>query len=72
MVAPAWRRRWTESVPFLSFPPEVPRAIYTTNALESPDTSRIWHQQYQLAPVPCLDSKRLAMYTPNCSADGPP
>jgi putative transposase len=35
MVAPAWRRRWTEVVPFLSFPPEVRRAIYTTNALES-------------------------------------
>jgi putative transposase len=35
MVAPAWRRRWTEVTPFLAFPPELRRAIYTTNAIES-------------------------------------
>jgi putative transposase len=35
MVAPAWRRRWSEVVPFLAFPPELRKAIYTTNALES-------------------------------------
>jgi putative transposase len=35
MVAPAWRRRWAEVVPFLAFPPELRRAIYTTNAVES-------------------------------------
>lgn len=34
-VAPSWRRRWAEVVPFLSFPPEMRRAIYTTNAVES-------------------------------------
>jgi transposase-like protein len=34
-VAKAWRRRWAEIVPFLAFPPELRRAIYTTNAVES-------------------------------------
>lgn len=35
MVAPAWRRRWDEISPFLAFPPEIRRAIYTTNAVEA-------------------------------------
>ena len=35
MIAPAWRRRWDEITPFLAFPPEIRRAIYTTNAIEA-------------------------------------
>ena len=35
MVAPAWRRRWAEVTPFLAFPAEIRRAIYTTNAIEA-------------------------------------
>ena len=34
MVA-AWRRAWTQVIPFFVFPPESRRLIYTTNALES-------------------------------------
>jgi transposase len=34
MVA-MWERSWNEFVPFLSFPPEVRRLIYTTNGIES-------------------------------------
>lgn len=34
-VAKAWRRRWAEITPFLSFPEEMRRAIYTTNAVEA-------------------------------------
>jgi putative transposase len=34
-VVAAWRRAWTQVVPFFAFPPEVRRMIYTTNALES-------------------------------------
>lgn len=34
MVAPAWRARWSEVIPFLEFPPEIRRAVYTTNAIE--------------------------------------
>lgn len=35
MIAPAWRRRWAEITPFLSYPHEIRRAIYTTNAIEA-------------------------------------
>lgn len=35
MVAPAWRRRWAEVTPFLAYPQEIRRAIYTTNAIEA-------------------------------------
>jgi transposase-like protein len=31
----AWERNWTEFSPFLQFPPEVRKIIYTTNAIES-------------------------------------
>jgi putative transposase len=34
-VVAAWRRAWTQVIPFFAFPPEVRRVIYTTNALES-------------------------------------
>lgn len=34
-IAAGWRKRWEEVVPFLDFPPEIRRAIYTTNAIEA-------------------------------------
>jgi putative transposase len=34
-IAAGWRKRWEEIVPFLDFPPEIRRAIYTTNAIEA-------------------------------------
>lgn len=34
-IAPAWRRAWDKVIPFLAFPPEVRRVLYTTNAIES-------------------------------------
>ena len=30
-----WRARWSEVVPFLDYPPELRRILYTTNAIES-------------------------------------
>lgn len=30
-----WRQRWTEVVPFLAYPAEIRRILYTTNAIES-------------------------------------
>jgi putative transposase len=30
-----WRQRWAEVVPFLSYPAEIRRILYTTNAIES-------------------------------------
>ena len=34
-VASAWRRAWDQVIPFFTFPPEIRRVIYTTNAIES-------------------------------------
>jgi putative transposase len=34
-VASAWRRAWSNVIPFFAFPPAVRRVIYTTNAIES-------------------------------------
>jgi transposase-like protein len=34
-VAAAWRRAWSNVIPFFAFPPAVRRVIYTTNSIES-------------------------------------
>ena len=34
-VVASWRRAWSHVIPFFAFPPEVRKAIYTTNAIES-------------------------------------
>jgi putative transposase len=34
-IGQAWRRAWAEVVPFLAYPQEIRRMIYTTNAIES-------------------------------------
>jgi transposase-like protein len=30
-----WRGNWDNIIPFLQFPPEIRKGIYTTNAIES-------------------------------------
>jgi putative transposase len=34
-ITAAWRRNWSEVIPFFAFPQDVRRMIYTTNAIES-------------------------------------
>ena len=34
IIGPMWRRNWQQVIPFLTFPQEIRRVIYTTNALE--------------------------------------
>jgi putative transposase len=34
-ISPMWRRNWERIVPFLAYPDEIRRVIYTTNAIES-------------------------------------
>ena len=34
-IASMWRRAWNEVIPFLDYPPEVRKLIYTTNAIEA-------------------------------------
>ncbi len=38
-IAPAWRRQWEQVTPFYAYPVEVRRMIYTTNAIESLNSS---------------------------------
>jgi transposase-like protein len=35
VIIPSWERAWENIVPFLSFPAEIRKVIYTTNAIES-------------------------------------
>jgi hypothetical protein len=34
-VVAAWRRAWTQVIPFLAVPPELRRVIHTTNAVDT-------------------------------------
>mgnify|MGYP000076315421 FL=1 len=34
-IGASWRARWDQVVPFLAFGPDIRRAVYTTNAIES-------------------------------------
>jgi putative transposase len=34
-ISPIWRRSWERIIPFLAYPEEIRRVIYTTNAIES-------------------------------------
>ena len=34
-ISKSWRSRWTEVIPFMKFAPEIRKAAYTTNAIES-------------------------------------
>jgi len=34
-IADSWQRNWAEIIPFLAFPDDIRKAIYTTNAIES-------------------------------------
>ena len=35
MVSQVWKRNWPGIIPFFAYPPEIRKAIYTTNAIES-------------------------------------
>jgi putative transposase len=39
MISASWRTNWERVVPFLDFPPEVRRVIYTTNQIEALNSS---------------------------------
>ena len=34
-IAKSWRNNWERIIPLFSYPPEIRKAIYTTNAIES-------------------------------------
>ena len=35
MISKSWRNNWQNIIPFFDYPPEIRKAIYTTNAIES-------------------------------------
>jgi transposase-like protein len=35
MISKSWRNRWNEVIPFFKFSPEIRKAVYTANAIES-------------------------------------
>jgi transposase-like protein len=35
MIGKSWRANWVRVIPFLAYPAEIRRALYTTNAIES-------------------------------------
>ena len=39
-IGQSWRRAWAEVIPFLAFPDEVRRIVYTTNAIEALNVNR--------------------------------
>ncbi|MCA6591220.1 MAG: transposase, partial [Pseudanabaena sp. M38BS1SP1A06MG] len=38
-ISKSWRSHWANIIPFFTFPSEIRRAIYTTNAIESMNSS---------------------------------
>ncbi len=40
-ITAAWRRQWTQVIPFFAYQPEVRRMIYTTNQIEALNNSKI-------------------------------
>ncbi|MFN4888953.1 MAG: transposase, partial [Pseudanabaena sp.] len=38
-ISKSWRSHWANIIPFFAFPLEIRRAIYTTNAIESMNSS---------------------------------
>ena len=38
-ISKSWRSHWVNLIPFFAFPPEIRRVIYTTNAIESMNSS---------------------------------
>lgn len=68
MIGKSWKSRWTEIVPFLAYPPEIRRVIYTTNAIESLNYSlRKVSNNRQAFPTPEAALKLLYMAIENIS-----
>jgi transposase-like protein len=56
-ISKSWRNRWAELIPFLKFSPEIRKAIYTTNAIESVN----YTLQRELKPRQCFPNDEAAM-----------
>lgn len=61
MIARSWRNVWANVIPFFKFPPEIRRVIYTTNVIESVNSS-IRHITNNRALFPNDDSVFKLLY----------
>jgi putative transposase len=60
-IAKSWRANWVNLIPFFSYPPEIRKVIYTTNAIESMQSS-LRKMTRQRGSFPNPESVRKVMY----------
>lgn len=60
-ISKSWRSRWENVIPFFSYPPEIRKVIYTTNAIESVHSS-IRKVTSKRGAFPTSDSVRKVLY----------
>jgi putative transposase len=60
-ISKSWRSRWENVIPFFSYPPEIRKVIYTTNAIESVHSS-IRKVTTKRGAFPTSDSVRKVLY----------
>jgi putative transposase len=60
-IAKSWRANWTNLIPFYSYPPEIRKAVYTTNAIESMQAS-LRKMTRQRGAFPNAESVRKVIY----------
>ena len=60
-ISQSWRTRWEQVIPFFSYPPEIRKVIYTTNAIESINAS-IRKVTSKRGAFPTADSVRKVLY----------
>jgi putative transposase len=60
-IAKSWRANWTNLIPFYGYPPEIRKVIYTTNAIESMQSS-LRKMTRQRGAFPNAESVRKVVY----------
>lgn len=60
-IVKSWRTNWVNVIPFFSYPPEIRKVIYTTNAIESIQSS-LRKMTRQRGAFPNQDSVRKVIY----------
>ncbi|HEU4365002.1 MAG TPA: IS256 family transposase [Candidatus Krumholzibacteria bacterium] len=60
-IVKSWRTNWLNVIPFFSYPPEIRKVIYTTNAIESIQSS-LRKMTRQRGAFPNQDSVRKVIY----------
>lgn len=60
-IAKSWRANWVNLIPFFSYPPEIRKVIYTTNAIESMQSS-LRKMTRQRGAFPNAESVRKVIY----------